>query len=80
MGGEIKVAESCQIVQRRQKKNDDGSCDLYFGPRPPAGKQSNWVPTDASGKFEVVFRLYGPEMAFFEKKWTLPDIERVPHI
>src|SRR5215510_903371 len=62
------------------QKNDDGSCDLYFGPRPPAGKQSNWVPTDASGKFEVVFRLYGPEMAFFEKKWTLPDIERVPHV
>ena len=62
------------------QKNDDGSCDLYFGPRAPAGKQSNWVPTDASGKFEVVFRLYGPEMAFFEKKWTLPDIERVPHV
>jgi len=62
------------------KNNEDGSCDLYFGPRAPAGKQSNWVPTDASGKFEVVFRLYGPEMAFFEKKWTLPDIERVPHV
>jgi hypothetical protein len=62
------------------QKNEDGSCDLYFGPRAPAGKQSNWVPTDASGKFEVVFRLYGPEMAFFEKKWTLPDIERVPHV
>jgi hypothetical protein len=62
------------------QKNDDGSCDLYFAPRAPAGKQSNWVPTDASGKFEVLFRLYGPEMAFFEKKWTLPDIERVPHV
>jgi hypothetical protein len=27
--------------------------------------------------FEVLFRLYGPEKAFFEKTWKLPDIEEV---
>ena len=33
--------------------------------------------TNASGGFEVLFRLYGPEKAFFEKKWVLPDIEKI---
>src|SRR5262245_1212791 len=28
------------------QKNADGSVDLYFGPSAPAGKASNWVPTD----------------------------------
>jgi hypothetical protein len=59
------------------QKNPDGSVDVYFGPKAPLGKESNWVPTDASGKFEVLFRLYGPEKALFDKTWVLPDIEEV---
>jgi hypothetical protein len=59
------------------QKNADGSVDVYFGAKAPAGKESNWVPTSADGKFEVLFRLYGPEKRFFEKKWVLPDIERI---
>jgi hypothetical protein len=43
------------------QKNADGSVDIYFGPKAPAGKQSNWVPTSAKGQFEVLFRFYGPE-------------------
>jgi len=58
------------------QKNADGSVDVYFGPRAPAGKESNWVPTSADGKFEVLFRLYGPEKPLFEKTWKLPDIEQ----
>ena len=26
-------------------KNADGSIDIYFGPKAPVGKESNWVPT-----------------------------------
>jgi hypothetical protein len=59
------------------QKNADGSVDIYFGPKAPAGKESNWVPTDANGKFEVLFRLYGPEKPLFDKTWKLPDIERM---
>jgi hypothetical protein len=59
------------------QKNADGSVDIYFGPRASAGKESNWVPTDPKGKFEVLFRVYGPEKAFFDKQWKLPDIEEV---
>ena len=56
--------------------NADGSVDVFFGPKAPAGKESNWVPTNPGGRFEVLFRLYGPLPAFFDKSWKLPDIER----
>jgi hypothetical protein len=56
------------------QKNADGSVDVYFGPKAPDGKQANWVPTDPARKFELLFRLYGPEKEFFEKRWVLPDV------
>jgi len=59
------------------QRNADGSVDLYFGPKAPAGKDSNWVPTEAGGRFEVLFRFYGPEKALFDKTWRLPDIEKI---
>ena len=59
------------------QKNADGSVDIYFGPKAPAGKESNWVPTDPARKFELMFRLYGPTKALFEKAWKLPDVEQV---
>jgi hypothetical protein len=58
------------------KKNPDGSVDIYFGPKAPEGKDSNWVPTDPNGEFEVLFRLYGPQPPLFDKTWRLPDIEK----
>jgi hypothetical protein len=58
-------------------KNADGSMDLYFGPKAPAGKESNWVPTNPSGQFEVLFRFYGPEKPLFDKTWELGDIAEV---
>jgi hypothetical protein len=57
--------------------NADGSVDIWFAPRAPEGKESNWVPTSASGKFEVLFRFYGPEKPVFDKTWMLPDVERI---
>jgi hypothetical protein len=59
------------------QKNADGSVDIYFGPKPPAGKESNWVPTDPARKFELMFRLYAPTEALFKKTWKLPDVEKV---
>jgi hypothetical protein len=57
--------------------NTDGSVDIYFGPKAPSGKDSNWIPTKPDGKFEIIFRLYGAEPAAFDKTWKLPDIEEV---
>jgi hypothetical protein len=59
------------------QKNADGSVDVYFGPKAPAGKESNWVPTSTGGGFEVLFRFYGPEKRLFDKTWKLPDIDKV---
>lgn len=59
------------------QKNADGSTDVYFGPKAPAGKESNWVPTDPKRQFELLFRLYGPKKELFEKTWKLPDVEKV---
>jgi len=70
-----RASQSSQNSQTQ--KNSDGSVDVYFGPKAPAGKESNWVPTSADGKFEVLFRLYGPEKPLFDKTWKLPDIERI---
>jgi hypothetical protein len=59
------------------QKNADSSVDVWFGPQAPVGKESNWVPTHPSAKFEVLFRLYGPEKPLFDKTWKLPDIEMI---
>jgi hypothetical protein len=59
------------------QKNTDGSVDIYFGPKAPTGKETNWVPTDPQRGFELMFRLYGPKKEFFDKVWVLPDVERV---
>jgi hypothetical protein len=59
------------------QKNTDGSVDIYFGPKAPPGKESNWVPTNPSGQFEVLFRFYGPDQPLFDKTWKLPDIEQI---
>ncbi len=59
------------------QKNTDGSVDIYFGPKAPEGKDSNWVPTDPARGFELMFRLYGPKKEFFDKVWKLTDVEEV---
>jgi hypothetical protein len=60
------------------KTNADGSVDIYFGPTPLAGRESNWIPTDPQGRFEVLFRSYGPTPALFDRSWKLTDIEQIP--
>ena len=70
-----RASRSSQIPELQ--KNADGSVDVFFGPAAPAGKESNWVPTKADRGFEVLFRFYGPEKSLFEKKWKLPDVEKV---
>jgi hypothetical protein len=59
------------------QKNADGSVDIYFSSKPWTRMESNWVPTSADGEFEVLFRFYGPEKPLFDKRWKLPDIEKI---
>jgi hypothetical protein len=59
------------------QKNADGSVDIYLGPRSPAGKESNWIPTDSKGRFEILARFYGPEKPLFDKTWVLGKVEKL---
>jgi hypothetical protein len=74
--GMSRASRSSQLPELT--KNSDGSVDVYFGPTAPAGKESNWVPTDPKRGFELMFRLYGPKKEFFEKAWVLPDPVKLP--
>jgi hypothetical protein len=40
--------------------NPDNSVDVYFGPKPPPGKEANWVQTIPGKGWFVILRLYGP--------------------
>jgi hypothetical protein len=56
-------------------KNADGSVDLSFGPKPPAGKpEANWIQTLPGKGWFTYFRLYGPTQPYFDRTWVLPDI------
>jgi hypothetical protein len=59
------------------QKNTDGSVDLFFGPKSPDGKETNWVPTQAGRGWEVMVRFYGPKKPLFDKTWRLPDVETI---
>lgn len=56
-------------------KNEDGSVDLYFGPEPPEGKESNWLQTVPGKGFFTILRLYSPTEPWFDKTWRPGDIE-----
>ena len=55
--------------------NEDGSYDIYFGPKAPEGMESNWIPTSES--YFLLFRLYGPEEGWLESGWMPGDLVKV---
>lgn len=57
--------------------NADGSVDVWFGPKAPEGKQSNWVQTIPGKGWFMILRLYGPLEPWFDKSWRPGDIEPV---
>ena len=58
------------------KTNADGSVDIYFGPKAPAGLESNWIPTQGKRAMPVM-RFYGGTEAFWNRSSKLPDPEIV---
>jgi hypothetical protein len=57
--------------------NNDGSVDLYFGPKAPEGKEVNWIQTVKGKGWFCVLRLYSPTEAWYEGKWRPGEIELV---
>lgn len=67
---------SMDSYDKKAARNEDGSVDLYIGPKAPVGREANWIPTGKADWFPY-FRFYGPRKALFEKTWKLADIERI---
>jgi hypothetical protein len=59
------------------KQNADGSHDVYFGPKAPKGMENNWLQTIPGKGYNIIFRLYGPLEAFYDKTWKPGDPEMV---
>ena len=57
------------------KANADGSIDLYFGAKAPAGVDINWIQTVPGKGFYPMFRFYSPKEGLFDGTWKLPDVE-----
>ena len=64
-------------VRDEMIKNDDGSIDLHFGPKAPAGKESNWIQTVPGKGWFCLLRLYSPTEAWFDKTWRPGEIEQI---
>ena len=59
------------------KKNEDGSYDIYFAPKPPKGKEGNWLQTIPGKSWWLALRMYGPEQAWIDQTWRPSEIELV---
>lgn len=57
--------------------NKDGSVDVYFGPKAPAGMETIWNQTIPGKGWNMLFRLYGPLDPWFDKTWKLSEIEKI---
>ena len=63
-------------IDKATVKNADGSYDVYIGPKKPDGKV-NWIQTDPSKGWNMLWRIYGPLQAWYDKKWRPSEIEMV---
>ncbi len=57
--------------------NPDTSVDIWFGPTPPEGHQTNWLQTVPGKGWFTFLRLYGPLQSWFDKTWRPGEIEPV---
>ncbi|HZD30868.1 MAG TPA: DUF1254 domain-containing protein [Candidatus Angelobacter sp.] len=71
------TAPSVSSQDKGFKTNADGSVDVYFGPKAPAGEEHNWVQTVPKKGWFMILRLYGPLEPWFDKTWRPGEIELV---
>jgi hypothetical protein len=59
-------------------ENDDGSTDIWFGPKKPKGAvDAAFIQTIPGRNFVVALRLYGAEHAFYDQTWKPDDFVKV---
>jgi hypothetical protein len=76
----IHTDQSWPSVYSSSKKllvNQDGSVDVWFGPKAPAGKENNWIQTIPGKGWNMVLRLYEPMEAWVNGTWKPGEIELI---
>jgi hypothetical protein len=68
---------SVSSQQKDLQVNADGSVDVWFGPKAPAGKEGNWVQTIPGKAWFMILRLYGPLEPWFNQTWRPDDIAQM---
>jgi hypothetical protein len=68
---------SVHSYNKRLIINQDGSVDVWFGPKSPAGMEFNWVQTRPGENWHMILRLYYPLEALFSKSWMPGEIEEL---
>ena len=59
------------------KLNNNGSCNVYFGPEAPEGYENNWLETVPGKSWLVIIRIYGPEEAWIKQTWRPGEVEEL---
>jgi len=60
------------------KFSADGSLDIYVQATSPAPeRESNWLPTPPTGRFNLSTRIYQPTKAVLDGTYKLPPVTRV---
>lgn len=70
-----RVSQSSRNPELQKRSN--GTIDIFFSPLPPKEKASNWIPTLPKTNIEVCIRFYAPGKELLDKKWKVPDVERI---
>jgi hypothetical protein len=68
---------SLNSLKKGLQKNEDGSIDIYIGPKTPKGFESNFIKSDPKKGWWAIFRWYGPTEKFYDQSWKLDDIEQI---
>ena len=63
-------------IDKATVQNADGSYDVFIGPEKPEG-EVNWIQTDPSKGWNMLWRIYGPTQVWYDKGWRPSEIEMV---
>jgi len=67
-------AAGVDSLQEGLRYNKDGSIDIYFGPKPTPGFESNWVQTIPGKSWFTILRMYSPLKAWIDQTWRPSEI------
>ena len=57
--------------------DDDGTTEIFFGPKPPESGAANWIQTVPGKSWFAILRMVGPLEAWFDGSWKPGEIEPV---